>query len=126
MAVTADLFRAVAVLATGAKARNAAAHRDFLAFYRDIVETVSVETVAAFGSMSVDVVGKSNNWAIELTATDYVWWKEEISRGARFVKDPSAVRLAMLNRLSKQAEATKLTPDERKSLIALLETAVSA
>jgi hypothetical protein len=118
-----NVFKAVVDLAMGAKARRSTEHQEFLTFYRSLVETVPTEAIGLFGSMPVNVfeAGKQEDWAIELTATDYIWWKKKIESGARFVVDPSEVQLAMLNRMSKKADMERLSPDERKSLIALME-----
>lgn len=118
-----NVFKAVADLAVGAKSKRDQEHTDFLAFYRSLVESLPTEAIRLFGNMSVKlIVGKVEEGAgLELTATDYMWWRQKIAGGARFVVGVHAVQLEMLNRLSKKAEAESLPPEQRKVLLALLD-----
>lgn len=121
----ASVFKAVADLAVGAKARRDAEYQDFLSFYRDLVETLPTEAVTAFGSMKVEVVEAGaikSGWAIELTPTDFIWWKSKLEQGeVRFTGSADSVKLSMLSRIAKKAEAHRLSPAERKTLLALLD-----
>lgn len=122
------IFTAIGELATGAKKRRDGEHQEFLGFFRSIVETIPTEVVQIFGTLSGIEMrlpsGKVESYGIELTATDYMWWKQKIEKeGARFVGKTSAVQSNMLDRLGKKAEMHRLEPAERKKLIALLEEA---
>ena len=124
--ITAELFRAVGELAIGAKQRRRKEYVDFLAFYRELVETLPTEVVQLFGKLDVSVVpkstGKIETYGLILNATDFVWWKQSLeAEEVRFTNGPQSIRLSMLNHLSKQTEANSLSPDERKALLALLD-----
>ncbi|KKC25798.1 hypothetical protein [Sphingomonas sp. SRS2] len=124
--LSADLFKSIADIAVTAKGRRDAEHASFLAFYRQLVEVIPTDAVTSFGSVSVNVktARKSEQWAIELTVTDYMWWKQKIEQlGVRFEKSPASVQADMLVRLSKAAEASRLNSDERKALLGLLDAA---
>ncbi len=120
-----NIFSAISDLAIGARLRRKAEDGEFLKFYRSIVETVSPEVVSIFGHMpNVHVVsnGKKEEWGIELTATDFIWWKSKLESGdVRFVEGGNAIKAAMLHRMARMAEVEKLSADERKRLISLLE-----
>jgi hypothetical protein len=116
-----SIFKAVADLVTGAKARETEEHARFLRFYRDLVETLPTAATKAFGGLSL-----ADATRIELTATDYIWWKNKIEQqGYRFSAGVFAVQANMLNHLAKKAEAERLDPAERKALLALLDEAQS-
>ena len=121
MAITADIFRAVAAVGLGASKRITAEHDEFLAFYRELVETVPTDVAKSFGRMSVNMTNGAQDWKIELSATDYIWWKEKFADGARFSSPPAQVRLNMLTRLAKKVEEQRLEPSERAALLALLD-----
>lgn len=123
---SAGIFRAVAEMALGAKARRDQENEKFLSFYRELVETLPTDVTELFGHMGKVAVtlknGETPSWGIELTATDYIWWCNEIrENGVRFTQGPRAVEQAMIARLAKQAESQRLTPEERKKLISLLD-----
>jgi len=118
-----NVFKAIADLALVATGRERAEYDGFLAFYKGLVEGLPTEAIKLFGNMSVKIrKGKDESTAgIELTAVDYIWWKESIASGVRFSSGVRAIKIAMLNHISKKAESNSLEPDERKKLIALLE-----
>jgi len=125
-----NVFRAIADLALSAKRREDKAHTDFLSFYRELVETLPSEMVDIFGQLTgVDVrikSGKEAKWGIQLTATDFIWWKSQIEdEGVRFVHGPLSVQRSMLDLFSRSADARRIPPEERKKLIALLEQAAA-
>lgn len=120
------VFQAVADIATGAAARVTDEHSEFLEFFRSLVETVSPEVAKQFGTLSVTVVtkGKTEGWGIELTATDYLWWKDAIAKGSRFSPDHGGVESvprAMVVRVASKAEKSGLTLEERRALVTLLD-----
>jgi hypothetical protein len=122
-----SIFQAIGELVSGAKGRSDAEHIAFLAFYRSLVETLPADACRAFGLMNgVEVItgGSKGSFGIELTVTDYVWWKKHIEEeGTTFVHSPASVQLDMLTRLSRKAEVQRLEPSERKHLLDLLEQA---
>lgn len=124
--MNANIFRAVGELALGAKRRREAEYASFLSFFRELVETLPAEMTSLFGHMSnVGVTlrdGKTANYGIELTVTDFLWWKSAIEQdGVRFTSGPESLRRSMLTRFSKQAEAYRLEPEERKKLLAMID-----
>jgi hypothetical protein len=121
------IFAAIGRLAVSAKKRRDAEYQDFLAFYRTLVETLPAEVCAIFGNMGgIEVqpgAGARTTFGLELSATDFIWWKHKIEvENVRFVKSAAAIKADMLARISRGAEAHNLTPAERKELVALLET----
>lgn len=120
-----NIFKAIGDLALSAKKRKDNEHADFLAFYRNLVETLPTEIVALFGNMGGVAVwhkGKEKSCGLELTATDFMWWKTHIeAEGVRFVNTPASVKCDMLDRLARHAEAHRLSPEERKNLLSLLK-----
>lgn len=120
------IFRSIADLAIGAKKRRDKEHQDFLAAYREIVETIPVEVVELFGTMGdVKLVKGTNNTTagLQLNAADFMWWKGKIEiEGWSFAKGAAGVWIDMLDRISKIAQMDRLEPDERKALIALMES----
>lgn len=119
-----NVFKAIADLAVGAKARRDEEHQEFLRFYRSLVETLPTMATEAFGNLNgVKVTARkaAQSWGIELTVSDYLWWKHEIEQGARFVEGVAAVQTSMLHRLSKAAEAQRLSPEERKEMLSLID-----
>lgn len=120
------IFKALGDLVVTARSRRDAEHREFMAFYRDLVETLPTEVLEAFGSVAAPatIKGEACNYRLELNATDYIWWKKEIEeKGARFTAGPSSIQLDILTRLAKTAEDQRLQPAERKALLALLDDA---
>ena len=122
-----NIFRAIGELAVSAKRRTDKQYADFLAFYRQVVETLPTEMVEIFGELDVPVKlkdGTKETNGLLLTATDYMWWKRHIETfGMRFTYGPMNVEARMLEQFSKSAETHMLSPEERKNLIALLEQA---
>ena len=119
-----NIFKKVADLALGAKRREDAEYADFLKFYRDLVEVLPTEVVELFDGCPRAVISKGAEykWIIQLTATDFIWWKTKIEQeGARFKNGVTNAKLAMLEKLAKSAEAKSLTPEERKTLLAMLD-----
>lgn len=122
--MSAHIFRKIADLALGAKARRDDEYRQFLAFFRELVETTPTDVAKLFGRFNVKSQprgGQEAVYGIELTATDYLWWVNEIeNKGTRFVNGVPRVQTAILSHIAKQAEAQGLTADERKLLLSLL------
>lgn len=121
-----EAFKKIADLALGAKKREDEEYADFLKFYRGLVETLPADAVKIFGRCDRCVVknGTESTWGLELTATDFWWWKNEIENfGARFKNGTKVAKNAMLTQMAKKAEGTTLPPEVRKALIALLEEA---
>lgn len=120
-----NLFRAVGDLALSAKKRVTNEHVEFLAFYRQLVETLPSEMTEMFGTLDGIEVrltgGGFQTYGIELTATDFIWWKSVIEGGNRFKNGTAWVQQSMLSRFSKKAEAHRLSPEERTTLLALLD-----
>jgi hypothetical protein len=124
-----NIFAAVAELAVSAKSRRDAEHREFLRFYRALVEELPTEAIAIFGTMSVkaSVAGKQEDWGIELNAADFMWWKTQIeTNGARLIPGPASVQAAMLNHLAKKASTQNLDPEQRKRLLTIMDDAETA
>jgi hypothetical protein len=121
------LFQAIADLASNAAGRVTDEHQEFLNFYRGLVDTVPPETVGRFGNLGVAVIENGavqTQWGIELTATDYLFWKQKIGAGVRFSPAHGGVKSvprAMATRLAKQAETAGLTLEERQQLLNLLD-----
>lgn len=126
----ADTFRRVGELAIGAKARRQAENEEFLKLHRQIVETVPIEIVKAFGTLDnvalYDPKGKEATGGIELTVADHLWWKKLLAKGNRFRWGIQPVKDYMLEHLVKQIEDTTLEPEQRKALLALLDEGESA
>lgn len=119
------LFKAIGELVNQAKIRETEEHMKFLEFYRELVLNLPSESISQFGMLDVSVIdtdGKRQLFGIILTVTDYVWWKALIENGARFVRSPEVVKADMLAKFSEQAEMSRLTVDERKELLKLLES----
>lgn len=119
-----NIFKAIGDLAVGAKRRTDKDYADFIAFYRQLVETLPIEVTDLFGSLDDVQVrrdGKLEGCGLELNVTDVIWWQHEIKTGTRFVCGIAQVKSDMLRRLALKAETQRLTPDERKSLLALLD-----
>lgn len=123
------IFHALAALAGTAKSRRLDEHKQFLLFYRELVETFPTDACVSFGNMGgIEVKTKDGvkKYGLELNATDFMWWKNEIeNQGVTFVKGPAAVQSSMLYRLGKSAETERLEPSERKRLLELLEKAAT-
>lgn len=122
----ANIFTRIADIALGANQRKLKEHREMLDFYRRIVETVPTEVAEMFGSMPVKVRQKNIKdfvtWNIELTATDYLWWRRSIeNEGARFASGAKRIMSAMLEQMTKNIGT--LEPEERKALIKLMDEA---
>ena len=118
-----NIFKAIADIALGAKKRQDEEYSAFLAFYRELVETLPTEVTTLFGSMPRRVIENDEvvSYNIMLTATNFVWWKAKIEKtGTRFTTGPVVTRLAMLDHISKKAETNSLSPEQRKALLALL------
>lgn len=125
-----SVFRAIGELALGAKGRRDKEYAEFLAFYRDLVETLPSEMIELFGTLenvSVFVSGKKASYGLELSVTDYLWWKQhiEVSR-LRFESGVASVKFDMLDRFSRKAETHRLSPEERTKLLALIEQSKAA
>lgn len=124
--MSAQIFRAIADMALGAKAKRMERYEAFLDFYKTLVETLPSEATAMFGRMPVSVKDRGKppeNWGIELTATDFLFWKDRLGRTVEFVKRPENVKSDMFSVLAKKAEKEPLTAEERKTLLMLLEKA---
>lgn len=118
------VFSEIADIALGARKRRIAENEGFLAFYREIVETVPQEVVSLFGKMTVRVTEGNTqaDWGLLLTATDYIFWKNKLSEGrVKFTSGNTRIKQMMHERLAEKAENEGLPPEERKRLIALLE-----
>jgi hypothetical protein len=126
--MNANIFKSIGDLAVSAKRRTDKRYADFLAFYRELVETLPSEMVEIFGAVPLSVThknGKAETVNIELSATDFLWWKRNIEvLGMRFTNGPSSVENAMLRRVAEKAETHRLAPEERKTLLAMLEQAL--
>ena len=120
-----NIFLSIGELALGAKKRREREYAEFLSFYRTLVETMPSEMTALFGTLdgiSVDCRGKKESFRIELTVTDFLWWKSRIeNESLRFVYGIPAVKAAMLDHFSRKAELHRLSPEERVKLLELLE-----
>ncbi len=117
-----DLFKNVAEMAITAKARRTKENADFLSFFRDVVETVPTEAALLFGSLSnVEVIknGQKQTFEIELTAIDYIWWKNELEGGVHFVKPVRDVKMDMLEHLAKKAAADRAARTGREIMAKL-------
>lgn len=124
-----NIFHAIGDLAMGAKRRSEKEYADFLAFYRELVETLPIEVTDLFGTMNevwVQRRGQKNeSVGIELNVADLMWWQHEFATGTRFVHGIDQVKADMLRRLTLKAETQRLNPEERKKLLALLDQAAS-
>lgn len=119
-------FKAIGELAIGAKRRQEKEYADFIAFYRDLVENLPTEVTELFGKLDNIPVrrwgsGKTENVGLILSVADLLWWTHEFEMKTRFVNGISYVKSEMLARLSRQAETERLSPDERKRLLAILD-----
>lgn len=125
MKVTNAIMQGVADIFTASKARRDAEYADFLSFYRNLVENVSADVAKAIGKVNDFMVEGSKDRSqapIYLTATCYLEWKQAIADGQWFTKSSiEQVKTFMLMALAKSAEANKLTTEERKALMALLD-----
>lgn len=102
--------------------RHSEEHNEFLIWYEKLVRSASPAATKAFGNMD-DVELTSNESAgIELTASDFLWWKERISNGARFKHGVSSVKANMLNRLCSAAEQMDMTAEEKGQLIDAMQS----
>lgn len=120
------IFKAIGELAIGAKRRREAEYADFIAFYRELVETLPIDVCDLFGTLNeVQVMrakaSKSEGVGLELNVADLMWWQHEIKLGTRFVHGIKQVKSDMLRRLTLKAETERLSPEERKSLISMLD-----
>lgn len=123
-----NIFRAIGDLALGAKKRTDKEHDDFLAFYRQLVETLPVEVVELYGELkdiSLKRDGKIEKSNLELSIADFLWWQHEITvAGTRFTHGVAEVKSDMLQRLVQRAETQRLSPEERAKLLLLAEQPV--
>jgi len=120
-----NIFHRISDIALRAKSRRDEEYRQFLQFYRELVETVPAEVAKLFGTLNgvKCIVGKgvSADYGIQISATDYLWWKDEfVNKGTRFALPVEQVKAAILTHIAKKAEASGLTADERKELLTLL------
>ena len=121
-----EIFKAIGNLSLKAKVREEQEYKEFLAFYKELVENMPTELTILFGNLGGIETSKAGHkpsvYGIELTATDYIWWKNKIeNEGCRFVHGIPHVKSLMLERFAKNAESHRLSPEERKELIAMLE-----
>jgi hypothetical protein len=123
MNVTPSVFLQVGSIFLSSKARREAEYSDFLSFYKSLVEQTDGAVASAVGTISVDVrVGKEKkSYGIILSPTDYLWWKQSLAENVVFEKSVEHIKSSMLIALAKAAEGNKLTAEERKALLALLD-----
>lgn len=119
-----DRFIAVANLFAKKKQQEEFLYKDFLTFYENLVRNTPTEAIQAFGRMTVDVyVGKETKaYRIELSPTDFMWWKHEIeNKGVRFVDGPIDAMASIMNRMTKKTENLSMTIEERRELLDILQ-----
>lgn len=119
------VFQRVGEIVFSSHARKTQEHVEFLTFYRTLVETIDGDVAKAIGKTVITVnvpwTGKEENWSIELTVADYLFWKEKIAIGVRFKYAIDAVKAAILGSMTKAGENNKFTAAERKEILGLLE-----
>lgn len=120
-----SVFQKIGQIVLSSKARQDQEYEEFFKFYRALVETTDGEVATAIGTTNVDVVCTGwtahQTWGIKLTPADYLFWKEKYAIGVRFKYSLEAVKAAILAKMVNAAQDTKLTAEERKQLLALLD-----
>lgn len=120
-----SIFEKLAKLVEGTNSRTAKEHEDFLKTYRGIVEMVPLSVANEFGNMDgINIVSpkqKIENCRIELTATDYLWWKTRFANGWRVQGGTQKLLRKMATHLAKSAEGTGLDIAERKALLEIID-----
>lgn len=118
------VFQQIGQLVLTGKRRRDLECEGFMKFFRALVEMTDSAVAKEVGGVSVTVLlvgNKEETWKIELTASDYAFWKEKFAVGVRFKYSLDAVKAAILKAMTAAAERNKLTADERKQLLALLD-----
>lgn len=128
MKVDMNLIQGVADIFTASKKRRDKEYADFLEFYKKMVETSSSDIAKVIGNTCTVHVGgdgkEDRNWGLYLTIACYLEWKAAIANGLRFTKMTiEQVQTSMVLALAKVAESNKLTTEERKALLELLDKA---
>ena len=119
-----SVFQKLGDIVLSSKRRVELEYEDFFKFYRALVEITDSEVAKAVGGTSITVVlldKKEETYKLELTATDYLWWKEKVAVGLRFKFSMEAVKAAILGQMTKAAETNKLTAEERKQILSLFD-----
>lgn len=125
MKVTTATFKAVSGIFLSSKSRRDKEYAEFLSFFRELIEETDGAIANAFGKINVEVArGKTKETCgLILTVADYIYWQEKFAAGFHFVEGIEAVKTKILMCLAEKAESNKLTADERKALLAILDPA---
>lgn len=99
--------------------------KDFMEFYKTIVEIVPPEAARVFGTMPAPTYvykhKKVKQYGIKLTVVDYAWWVEQFRSGeCYFVEGPASVKRDILNRLTETIENYLTTADLKKELLEII------
>jgi len=116
-------FKALGDIISNEKKRRDVEHQEFLAFLRELIETLPAEACSRFGNLSVVLIEKElkKNFGIQLTVADYLFWKDKFENtDLRFEETTGQIKSRMLEKLTNVAEVNNLGPKERKELLAIL------
>lgn len=123
------------------EAKREKEYKDFMDFYRSLVETLPSDVCKAFGKFSVEMNFKADltirtasgnvaagatagnaQWGILLSVADYMWWVDKFNEPKiRFKLSPSEVKSGMLQHLATAVESLNtLDAAERKELLKIL------
>ena len=126
MLLDVKIFQLLADFINRDKIRRDREHEEFMEFYRELVETIPAAAAEAFGCMNGVGVAKriksgldERSWGIELTPTDYLWWRRYIDEGFYLTKGCAETQLDILERLAKLVDMSSLTVEERQQLLDL-------
>lgn len=113
-------FHTLIQIISGARERITREHIEFLEFYLQLVQVVPNDIAADFGRIPTPVmVGRSKrDYQLELTMTDFLWWKSAImDDGARMINTVGQVQRDIWDKLVTQVDAMTLNEDEKGALM---------
>lgn len=118
-----NMFIRLSSFLTEVKKKEDDQYEEFLKFYETIVRTVSPTVVREFGRMKVDVIDDKTKktWGIELTAADFLFWKNHIQQNnVRFIDNPITVQCNMYSVLSNITDQVNMTVEQRNEFLNLM------
>jgi hypothetical protein len=122
-----NAFKQLTDIVLGIQKKSDAEWAEFMEFYRDIVESTPAAVASIFNTMSVDVIlndrdRSKKSYGIQISVSDYLYWKNAYAEGTRFVLPVKKVQDNMLQHLAKAIEKKPGTiePGERKALLRVL------
>lgn len=116
-------FHTLIQIISGARERITREHMEFLEFYLQLVQVVPNDIATDFGRISSPVmIGKTkHDYQIELTMTDFLWWKSAImDEGARMVKTVGQIQRDIWDKLIQQIDSMALNEEEKGALMSAL------